>query len=151
MLYYLLTVSGVELCGNSAFLSTRFKGIGKEQSYVGRIFQGRFTTFSVILGLSTFGQFCWSCFGFPTNAQAIKRIQTFAYSWSLQRHLLLSTTHTPIHTLQSLWKLSQRGWKRSRRVHYSSPVFHPVKALGILNKVWFLRGWSFDKQSDLFC
>lgn len=56
MFYYLLAVSGVELCGNSAFPSTRLKGIGKDQSYGGGDLRGTFTTFSVILGLSTFGQ-----------------------------------------------------------------------------------------------
>lgn len=55
------------------FLSTRFKDICKDQSYVGGDFWGRVTKLSVILGLSTFGQLYRHCFGFPTNVQARRR------------------------------------------------------------------------------
>lgn len=70
MLYYLLTVSGMELHGNSAFLSTRVKEMGKAQSYVSRDSQGRPVNCSLVPGQQPLGQLCRSCFGFPTNVRA---------------------------------------------------------------------------------
>ena len=69
-MYYLLIVSGVELYGNSAFLSTRVKEMGKDQSYVSRDFQGRPVNCSTVLDQPTFGRLCRSCFGFTTIIQA---------------------------------------------------------------------------------
>ena len=70
MLYYLWTVSGVEMYGNSAFLSTRVTEMRKDQSYVSRDFQGRPVNCSTVLGQPTFGRLCRSCFGFPTIIRA---------------------------------------------------------------------------------
>lgn len=96
MLYYLLTVSGMRLYENAAFLFTRFKEMGKDQSSVGRDFRGRFAKCFMILGLPAFGQLCRSCFGFPTNVWARNRTLTFSPTVEVRAR---THTHTHSHVL----------------------------------------------------
>lgn len=107
MFYYILIVSGVELCGNAAFLSKRVKEIWKDQSHVRRYFQRRFTKFSIILGLSIFGQLCRGCFG------CLKMLKPKRY-----RLLSIAGAFSPPQTLtckhSNLVKIKQK-----RMIHFS--------------------------------
>ena len=153
MLYYLLTVSGMRLYENAAFLFTRFKEMGKDQSSVGRDFRGRFAKCSMILGLPAFGQLCRSCFGFPTNVWARNRTLTFSPTVEVR-----ARTHTHTHTrtfsysrTPALVETVQKGRGRSGTGPSVPLVSQPSEALSILPRVGRPRHSGFGKQRELLC
>lgn len=104
----------------------------RRSNYVGRDLQERFQDFQWFSVCQHLGISAEVALVFP---QILRRIQTSAYSWSIQKASPLPL-HRHIHTLQFLWQLSKTEWEKSGSEHYIPLIFHSFDTLSILHRVW---------------